>query len=43
MGEKKEELIEIVGDENVLDDAEILDTYSSDYSFVPSRKPRFVV
>jgi len=43
MGGKKEELIEIVGDNNVLDDPETLDTYSSDYSFVPSRKPRFVV
>ncbi len=43
MGEKKEELIKIVGDKNVLDDPETLDTYSSDYSFVPSRKPRFVV
>ncbi len=43
MGGKKEELIEIVGDNNVLDDPETLDTYSSDYSFVSSRKPWFVV
>ncbi|HEY86445.1 MAG TPA: FAD-binding oxidoreductase [Dehalococcoidia bacterium] len=43
MGEKKEELIKIVGDNNVLDDPETLDSYSSDYSFVPSRKPWFVV
>jgi FAD/FMN-containing dehydrogenase len=43
VGEKKEELMEIVGDNNVWDDPEILETYASDYSFVPSRKPRFVI
>jgi len=43
MGEKKEKLIEIVGEKNVLDDTETLDTYSRDCSFVPPRKPRFVV
>lgn len=43
MGEKKEELIKIVGDKNVFDDPETLDTYSRDYSFVSPRKPRFVV
>jgi len=43
VSDKKEELIKIVGDKNVLDDPETLDTYSSDYSFVPLRKPRFVV
>jgi len=43
VGEKKEELIEIVGDKNVWDDPGTLETYASDYSFVPSRKPRFVI
>ena len=43
MGDKKEELIKIVGDKNVFDDPETLDTYSRDYSFVSPRKPRFVV
>lgn len=43
MGEKKEELIKIVGAEHVLDDPDTLDIYSRDLSFVPPRKPRLVV
>lgn len=43
MTEKKEELAKIVGKGNVLDDPGTLDAYSKDQSFVPTRKPRFVV
>jgi len=43
MGEKKDELIKIVGTDNVLDDPETLEAYSRDNSFVAPRKPRFVV
>jgi len=43
MADKKEELIQIVGVENVLDDPETLNAYSKDNSFVPTRKPRLVV
>jgi len=43
MSDKKEELAQIVGAEHVLDDPEILDAYSKDQSFVPSRRPRLVV
>jgi len=43
LGDKREELIKIVGDSNVLDDPETLDSYASDYSFVPSSKPWLVV
>ncbi|MGQ9721636.1 MAG: FAD-binding oxidoreductase [Candidatus Jordarchaeum sp.] len=37
------ELKRIVGDENVVEDSEILDNYSRDYSFVPQRKPMSIV
>ena len=40
---EKEKLVEIVGSENVFDDPETLEKYSSDYSFVPPRKPMWVV
>ena len=43
MAEKKDALIKIVGAENVIDDPAILDEYSRDHSFVPSRKPLIVV
>src|SRR4030042_2560557 len=43
MGEIKEDLIKIVGAENVIDDPEILGTYSRDQSFVHPMKPWFVV
>jgi FAD/FMN-containing dehydrogenase len=43
MGEKKEALIEIVGDRRILDDPETLDAYSRDCSFASPRKPQFVV
>jgi hypothetical protein len=43
MGEKKNDLIKIVGEENVIDDPETLETYSKDQSFAPPRKPWFVV
>ena len=39
----KEQLAEIVGEKNVLDNPESLKDYSEDHSFVPSRKPRYVV
>jgi len=40
---KKKSLIEIVGTEYVADDPEILDGYATDCSYVPKRKPWFVV
>jgi FAD/FMN-containing dehydrogenases len=43
MDKRKERLIEIVGREYVLDDAETLETYSRDRSFVLPMKPWFVV
>ncbi len=43
MAAKKEELIEIIGIENVIDDPETLGAYSKDISFVPSVKPICVV
>ena len=43
MGEIKEDLIKIVGAENVIDTPEILETYSRDQSFVCPMKPWFVV
>jgi len=43
MAGKKEELMEIVGVENVLDDSATLNAYSKDNSFVPGRNPRLVV
>ena len=43
MGLKENELIRIVGVENVIDAPETLDAYAKDYSFVPPSKPRFVV
>lgn len=39
----KEKLAEIVGAENVGDDPKILEEYSWDHSFVPPRKPSYVV
>jgi FAD/FMN-containing dehydrogenase len=43
MGEKKGDLIRIVGAENVMDAPEILETYSRDQSFARPMKPRLVV
>lgn len=40
---QKEELIGIVGKDNVLDDPETLEAYSRDQSFVPPKKPLSVV
>lgn len=40
---QKQELIEIVGAENVFDDPETLEKYSKDMSFIPPRKPTYVV
>ena len=39
----KEKLIAIVGKENVLDNAEVLESYAKDQSFATSMKPCFVV
>ena len=43
MAEKKDQLIKIVGAENVIDDPDTLDGYSKDYSFTPPVKPLMVV
>ncbi len=43
MAEKKDELIQIVGAENVIDDPATLDDYSKDSSFTPPKKPLLVV
>ena len=43
MGNKKEELVKIVGANKVLDSPDVLDSYSRDYSFAPLRKPELVV
>lgn len=43
MGEKKDELIRIVGAEDVIDDPETLEGYSRDQSFAPPRRPKLVV
>jgi FAD/FMN-containing dehydrogenase len=43
VADKREELANIVGAGNVVDDPETLDGYSKDYSFVQPRKPWFVV
>ena len=43
MAEKKDELIKIVGAENVIDDPITLDVYSRDHSFIPPSKPLMVV
>ena len=43
MEARKQELIAIVGAENVLDDAPTLASYASDQSFTAPRKPWFVV
>jgi FAD/FMN-containing dehydrogenase len=43
MGEKKDDLIKIVGMENVIDTPEVLEAYSRDYSFARPMKPRLVV
>jgi len=40
---QKEELVEIVGRDNVFDDAAILDAYAQDQSFALSQKPALVV
>lgn len=39
----KEELVDIVGKGNVYDDPETLDLYARDESFLPARRPSFVV
>jgi len=39
----KNELIKIVGVENIFDDPQALESYSRDKSFVPPRQPRLVV
>jgi len=43
MAGEKDELIKIVGAENVINDPVTLDVYSKDHSFIPPRKPRMVV
>ncbi len=43
LSSKKEALINLVGKERVLDDAETLETYAGDQSFAMATKPRFVV
>lgn len=40
---RKQELTEIVGSKNVIDDPETLQAYSRDMSFVPSVRPAYVV
>ena len=40
---EKDELIKIVGADNILDDPESLSSYSRDLSFTPPRKPNLVV
>lgn len=40
---EKDKLIEIVGPENLFDDPETLKEYSWDYSFVPPRRPSYVI
>jgi FAD/FMN-containing dehydrogenase len=42
MAEKKDDLIKIVGAENVIDDTAAVDAYSSDHSFTPPMKPLMV-
>lgn len=42
MTTQREELIEIVGSENVIDDPETLEVYSRDMSFVPPMRPTCV-
>lgn len=43
MADQKAELVVLIGERNVLDDPETLDTYSKDQSFARPMKPRFVV
>lgn len=43
VNDKKEKLVEIVGEKNVFDDPQTVGAYSQDYSFSPSMKPAFVV
>ena len=43
MAEKKDDLIKIVGAENVVDEPVALDAYSSDHSFMPPMRPLMVV
>src|SRR3989304_1778203 len=42
MADRKTELAAIVGENNVRDDPETLDSYSRDRSFTPAMRPRFV-
>jgi len=39
----RDQLLQIVGAENFSDDSKVLETYSRDFSFVPSGMPNFVV
>jgi hypothetical protein len=43
MALEKKQLIKIVGEKNVRDDEETLQTYAQDQSFAPKRKPDFIV
>ncbi|RJR52361.1 MAG: FAD-binding oxidoreductase [Desulfobacteraceae bacterium] len=43
MADKRLELMQIVGVDNLFDDSATLDIYSKDNSFVPSRRPKMVV
>ena len=43
MAEKKDDLIKIVGAENVTDDPSVLEDYSKDQSFIPQMMPLLVV
>jgi FAD/FMN-containing dehydrogenase len=43
MAAKKDELIKIVGAENVINNPVTLDVYSKDHSFIPPKKPLMVV
>jgi FAD/FMN-containing dehydrogenase len=40
---EKEKLTSLVGEDNALDDPEVLKSYSYDYSFIPPRQPSLVV
>ena len=43
MDTKKKALVEIVGADYVIDDPRVLDSYAADCSYVPKRRPWFVV
>jgi len=43
MDDRKKQLIEIVGEAYVTDDAAVLDGYARDNSFVPARRPGYMV